>query len=73
MRTTLSIDDDVMHRIKALAQARRVPVGRLVSDLLRNQLNVTMTERSGLPVFVPPPGSKPITMEDVQSAEDEPW
>jgi len=73
MRTTLSIDDDVMQRIKTLAQARRLPVGRLVSELLRNQLKMTMTERSGLPVFVPPPGSRPITMEDVLAAEDEPW
>ena len=73
MRTTLSIDDDVMTRIKALAHARNMPVGRLVSEMLRYQLDVTMTERGGFPVFVPPPGSKTITSEDVKSLEDEPW
>ncbi len=73
MRTTLSIDDDVMTRIKALAHARNMPVGRLISEMLRHQLDVTMTERDGFPVFVPPPGSKTITSEEVQSLEDELW
>jgi hypothetical protein len=73
MRTTLTIDDDVLTRIKALAHARNIPVGKLVTELLRRQLAVNMTEREGFPVFVPPPGSKTITSEDVRSLEDEPW
>ena len=72
MRTKLSIDDDVMQCIKSLAQAQRVPVGRLVSELLRTQLQITINERSGLPVLVPPPQSKPINLEDIQAAEDKP-
>ena len=56
MRITLSIDDDVLTRIKNLAHAWNIPIGRLVSEMLRHQLDVTMTERDGFPVFVPPPG-----------------
>ena len=73
MRTKLTIDDDVMQCIKALAPARRVPVGRLVSELLRTQLQITINERSGLPVLVPPPGSNPIKLKDIQAAEDKQW
>jgi hypothetical protein len=73
MRTTVSFDDDVLERIKELAQARHVPLGRLMSELLRRQLEVTVTQRNGIPVFTPSAGSKTITADDIARAEDEPW
>ena len=74
MRTTVTIDDDLMEAAKALAVQRRVAVGKVISELMRKGLN---TERpihvgkSGFPTFQVPVGARPITLETVKKAEDE--
>jgi len=40
MRTTLAIDDDLLAAAKAMAQARSVSVGEVVSELMRKGLQV---------------------------------
>lgn len=74
MRTTLSIDDDLLCAAKALALARSVSVGTVISDLMRKGLSAPSATktRNGLPLFALPPGARPLTLEDVKKAEDLP-
>jgi hypothetical protein len=74
MRTTLSIDDDLLNAAKALAQARSVSIGAVISDLVRKGLSgpPPAKTRNGLPVFITPLESRPITLENVKKAEDVP-
>jgi hypothetical protein len=75
MRTTLSIDDDVLAVAKHLARTRSESVGRVLSDLARRGLHATSRATgagtSGFPVFQVPPDAHPITLDDVKRIEDE--
>ena len=74
MRTTLTIDDDVLAVARALAARRGVSIGSAVSDLARRGFRGTGAadqEDGGIPVFRVPPDAPPITSEDVQRALDE--
>ena len=74
MRTTLTIDDDVLAVARALAARRGVSLGSAVSDLARRGFRGTGAadqEHDGVPVFRVPPDAPPITSEDVQRALDE--
>lgn len=74
MRTTLTIDDDVLAVARALAARRGVSLGSAVSDLARRGFRGTGTadqEDDGVPVFPVPPDAPRITTEDVQRALDE--
>jgi hypothetical protein len=53
MRTTLSLDDDVLAAAKAIAEARGETLGAAVSRLVRERLAVAYgsTERSGVPLL----------------------
>ena len=53
MRTTLSIDDDVLQAARALAAARGVSVGAIVSELARKGLkpSAPVAYRDDFPVF----------------------
>jgi hypothetical protein len=42
MRTTLAIDDDVLHAVKERARRERRTVGEVVSDLTRQALTGTV-------------------------------
>ena len=75
MRTTLTIEDDVLTVAKSMASAKGVSVGRGISDLARKGLrgNRSYTETDGeLPVFEVREDATPITLEDVKKWEDEP-
>lgn len=72
MRTTLAIDDDVLARAKAIARARHLPLGRVVSNLMRHGLQLTVSERNNFPIVDVPTGAQRITSEAVRQAEDEP-
>lgn len=76
MRTTLTIDDDLLAVARSLAQARAVGIGRAVSDLMRRGLDATprlgKRQKSGFPVFNVPPNAHPVTLGDVKGLEDEP-
>jgi len=75
MRTTLSIDDDILAVAKNLSRESAQPIGKVLSDLARRGLQATprigKRERSGFPVFKVPANAKPITLEDVKKIEDE--
>ncbi len=53
MRTTVDIDDEVLERVKLRAKHQHLTTGRLISDLVRRQLDqppeIVMT--NGVPVL----------------------
>ncbi len=73
MRTTLSLDDDVLQEVKAYAKSRDVAIGKAVSDLVRRGLRAPLRTRvvNGFHVVDLPPGSAPVTSEDVDRLQDE--
>lgn len=73
MRTTLTIDDDLLAAAKTLARAKSVSVGTVLCDLARLGLK-TRTEtcqRGNFPVFPVSFDARPITLEDVKKLEEE--
>ena len=76
MRTTLTIDNDMLAAARSLARARSISVGQALSELARRGLTATTrvrTSRAGssFPVFTVPRNARPITIDDIQKAEDE--
>ena len=73
MRTTLTLDDDVYRAAKSLALARSTSIGAVISELARKAMEarVPTTTRGDFPVFTVRPDSRPITLEDVQRAQDD--
>jgi hypothetical protein len=73
VRTTLTLDDDVLELASRQAKARRQSLGRTVSDLVRRGLNAPTPsqERSGVTVFKLPGDSPPVTTEAVRRLETE--
>jgi hypothetical protein len=75
MRTTLSIDDDVMHAARALADYQRTSLGAVISDLARRSLEQPPEQferRNGLPLL-PRRGHGVVTLEMVNALRDEEW
>lgn len=73
MRTTLTLDDDVLRAARGLARSRSISLGAAVSELARRGLqpNHLVLEEDGLPIFRVGPGARTITLEDVKKVEDE--
>ena len=74
MRTTLTIDDDLVEAARALANQERVSIGEAVSRLIRMGLRGPVKMRRGksaFPVFKVSEDAKPITLEAVKRAEEE--
>jgi hypothetical protein len=73
MRTTLTIDDDVLAAAKAIAEREKRPVGEIVSDLARRSLRgpAPAKSRNGIPLLPPKPGGKTVTLEIVNRLRDE--
>jgi hypothetical protein len=73
MRTTLSLDDDVVKEVKAYARKRNVPIGKAVSDLVRRGLHAPLRTRivNGFHVVDLPPDSPAVSSEDVKRLLDE--
>lgn len=71
MRTTLTIDDDVLVLAKAVAKARSVPVGKAISDLVRQgyQASINSTRVNGFTVFEVPTSALPISPERILEAQ----
>jgi len=67
MRTTLSLDDDVLQEVKAYAKRRDVAIGKAVSDLVRRGLHAPLQTRvvNGIHVVVLPPDSPRVTTKRV--------
>lgn len=70
MRTTLSIDDDLLEHAKRIARSRRVSLGRVVSELMRRGLEPQIEDRDAFPVFEVSSTATPITGEKIREAED---
>jgi hypothetical protein len=72
MRTTLSIDDDVLELARSLAEARQVSIGKALSDLARRgtQARTPGVSKSGFFTFNLPGPSSPFGPEEVAAALD---
>ena len=72
MRTTITIDDDVLAVARALADRKGTSLGSAVSELARRGFRSATTVREdGMPVFNVPDDAPPITSEDVYRELDE--
>ena len=73
MRTTLSLDPDVLAAAKQIAAARAVSPGEVISDLARRGLEArsNVAKRSGFPVFKVTKDARTLTPEDVKRDADE--
>jgi hypothetical protein len=74
MRTTLSIEDDVLAAAKELAAREGKTVGEVISELARKALSPKRPNRrtrNGVPLLPVRPGSTPVTLELVNRLRDE--
>jgi hypothetical protein len=75
MRTTLTIDDDVLLAAKGLAKRQGRSLGEVISDLSRQALRPAQAsrarKRNGVPLLSVRAGSMPVTMELVNQLRDE--
>lgn len=73
MRTTLSIDDDVLQVAKTLAAQQQRTVGEVISDLARQSLDRPKQAgiRNGILLLQPKPRDPLVTHEDVNALRDD--
>ncbi len=74
MRTTLSLDDDILAAAKGLAATRRQTLGEVISALARQALLPTCETRSvrnGVPLLAANANSQPVTAEFVSQLSNE--
>jgi hypothetical protein len=73
MRTTISLDDDVLQEAKAYARSRDIALGKAVSELVRRGLDAPLKTKvvNGFHVVDLPADLPPITSEDVRRLLDE--
>lgn len=73
MRTTLTIDDDVLVAAKQLARARGLTVGKAISELARSALKnrERSRTRNGIELLPAPETAGRVTLEDVNALRDE--
>jgi hypothetical protein len=73
VRTTLSLDDDVLEEAKSYAKARNLAMGKAVSELVRRGLQAPLRTRvvNGFHVVDLPAGSPTVTSADVKRLQDE--
>jgi hypothetical protein len=73
MRTTISLDDDLIPEVKTYAESRDISVGKAVSELVRRGLNAPLQTRvvNGFHVVELPIGSPPVSTEHIRKLEEE--
>jgi len=73
MRTTLSLDDDVLEIAQRFARGQKISLGKAVSNLVRRSISApTPTrEKNGLTIFDLPADSPKVTAEHVRRLLDE--
>ena len=74
MRTTLTIDDDVLAAAKGLAVRQNKTLGEVISTLSRQALRPTAVGRkvrNGVPLLSVRAGAAPVTPEMVNQLRDE--
>lgn len=74
MRTTLSIDDDVLAAARHRAERERRTVGEVVSELARQSLNRPgrkLAVRNGISLLTSGRAGRPVSLEMVNELRDE--
>ncbi len=76
MRTTVNFDDHVLLAVKSIAARRRLPLGKVLSDLVRQALEAQAAKpaqrrRHGVELFQAKPGGRPVDLELVNRMRDE--
>lgn len=74
MRTTLTIDDDVLAAAKDLATRQHKSVGEVISALSRQALRPEVSgnsSRNGIPLLPVRPDATAVTLELVNKLRDE--
>lgn len=74
LRTTLTIDDDVLSAARELATMERCSVGEVVSSLVRKALRNPSPEmeiKNGIPLLPNRHDAPPVTSEMVKQLADE--
>ena len=74
MRTTLTIDDDVLAAAKEIATQEAKTIGEVVSSLAREALRpkgLGSRTRNGVPLLPVRSEAKPVTLELVNQLRDE--
>jgi hypothetical protein len=73
MRTTLTIDDDVLTAAKAIARQQDRSLGEIVSELARRALHRPQTSgsRNGVPLLPRADDGTVITLDIVNALRDE--
>ncbi|MEO7145613.1 MAG: CopG family transcriptional regulator [Bryobacteraceae bacterium] len=73
MRTTLNVDDDILHVAQQLALQRGTTAGQVLSELARKALEPGKPAklRNGVPVFTPIRGAKKPHLALVNRLRDE--
>jgi len=73
MRTTLTLDDDILERAARQAKLRGASLSKTVSDLVRRGLSAPTPSRDkdGIVVFQLPADSPTVTTEEVRRIEAE--
>jgi hypothetical protein len=74
MRTTLSIDDDVLQAARTLAEQEHRSLGEVLSELARRGLVPRQTSRrtrNGITLLPPSKNGRPVTADIVRQLRDE--
>jgi hypothetical protein len=74
MRTTLSIDDDILAAAREIADSERKSVGEVISALARNGMRPVVTDRefrNGVLLLPLRAGGQRVTSELVRKLQDE--
>ncbi len=73
MRTTLTLDDDVIDAARKLAEMKHLSIGTVISDLARRSLTPVSAPktRNGIRLFPVKPGAGSVTPEKVKELLEE--
>jgi hypothetical protein len=74
MRTTLTVDDDVLSAVRKMAVAQNKTVGEVISSLARHGLNSVASRRqtrSGVPLLQLRPGTSRVTSDLVHELRED--
>ena len=73
MRTTVTIDDDVLYAARQLADVKGIPLGKAISELARTTLVASghQTVRNGISLLPRNAKAKGSTLDEVNRLRDE--
>ena len=73
MRTTIDLDEELLRTAKAIADAQKQTLSRVITDLAWRGLRpdaANLSTRNGFPVLSRRPGAQPVTSEHVAELLD---